>query len=909
MRTEALYRSMPWLIATAFAYALQAKIALTFYSSNGLVSVFWPGAGIALAAVLLGGREFAAAIYVGALGGQLWAGESLGVAAAIAGGSALEPLLGAWLLARKGDFTVSLSSSRDFFRLCCLAGALSPAVSAMISGAALLGSQRIAPGDFWHEATHCWMGATLGIIVMAPLLLTWRRLPPKPWKLAETSLVVGISILLGQIAFLDWLHPALGSYGRSYWMYLVVAWAAVRLGPHTALLLVLTAILQLLTGVALGKGPFAEDLGTTHLINAWVFTVTLATVGSALAIAFAERERVLKQLQSSESRYGSLFENMLDSLGHCRMIFHKGVPVDYEFIAVNPAFEQTTGLAGVAGRKISDVIPGYRQDNAAVLEAFGRVARTGKPERFEHYLAAVGRWLSHAVYCPFPGEFIVISEDISDRKRTESDLRKLSLAVEQSPASIVITDLEGRIEYVNPAFTLASGYTAVEAVGRNPRILKSGHTPDATYDDLWATLVEGKVWCGEFVNRRKDRSMYVETATISPLRQPDGRVSHYVGVKTDITQLRQAIADLEASENRLQLAKSAAGLAIFDRDIVSGKYTWDQRAREFWGVPPNEPVTFATFMNGLHPDDRPATRAALERALRPDSGGQYSAEYRVINRIDGSVRHIAANGQVFFQNDRAIRLVGTMKDITAKKKLEKELLERRSEMEQLVHQQVAAQTAAAIAHELNQPLVSVSAYSEAALRMLRSGVKNPDKLQRALEGAMEQSQRAGHTLHELLDFLRYGDASAEKIDANELVHEALAIAGESGYNDFRPVIDLAPDLPPVRANRLQLQKVLVNLLHNSVDAMRDTPGLAATIRISTALRGDSVQVTVHDNGPGLDSETACHVFDPFFTTKANGIGLGLAISRALIKAHGGQLWVDAENESGAMFHFSLPIAS
>lgn len=784
-RTAVRLPPLPWLAATAFVYALLAKAALAFYSDNGLTSIFWPAAGVALAAVLLGGKEFAAAIYVGALGGQLWAGVQPGAAAAIALGGAIQPLIGAWLLNRKGGFDTSLSSLREFFRLCWLGGMASPAVGALIGGTALLASGEIARGDFWHAVAHCWMGCTLGIVVVTPLVLVWRRLPPRPWHLLEAALVFAVSILIGQVVFLDWFHDLLGSYGRTYWMYLMVAWAAVRLGVHGVLLLIVVAIVQMFVGVALGKGLFADDLILTELLNAWVFILTFATVGISLAIAFAEREQA------------------------------------------------------------------------------------------------------------------------------QSDLRKLSLAVEQSPATIVITDLEGRIEYVNPAFTAASGYSMGEAIGRNPRILKSGRTSPETYEALWNALRAGKVWRGEFVNRRKDGSKYVETVTISPLRQPDGRISHYVGVKTDISELKQAIAELEASENRLQLAKAAAGLAIFDRDIVNGTYRWDERAREFWGVEPDEPATFATFLEGLHPDDRSVPLAALDKAVRPGGNGGYAAEYRVVNRRDGSVRHIAANGQVLFENGRAVRIVGTMKDVTAKKKLEKELLERRSDMEQLIKQQVAAQTAAAIAHELNQPLVSVSAYSEAALRMLRGGIKNPEKLRRALEGAMEQAHRAGYTLHELLDFLRYGDDKSEPVDVNQLVHESLAIADEGGYGDFRPVTDLAADLPPVQGNRLQLQKVFVNLLHNSVDAMRGA-GVArgdATIRIRTARCDAGVQVTVQDNGPGLDDEAVGHAFDPFFTTKPNGVGLGLAISRALVKAHGGQLWADTDSKPGAMFHMIIPALS
>ncbi len=501
--------------------------------------------------------------------------------------------------------------------------------------------------------------------------------------------------------------------------------------------------------------------------------------------------------------------------------------------------------------------------------------------------------------------------DVTERTRAQDDLRKHGLAVAQSPDSIVITDLAGRIEYVNPAFTLVSGYSEAEVLGRNPRLLQSGRTPPQTYTELWATLGAGKVWRGEFVNRRKDGTEYLETATISPLRQPDGRVTHYVAVKTDITELKQTIAKLRTSENRLRLAQMATGLGIFDRDVASGRLEWDSRARELWGVGLDDPVTFDTFMAGLHPDDQAKVQAAIDRSLDPRSDGTYEIEYRVVSRTDGKVRHVRAIGQVFSEDGRPVRFIGTMKDVTAQKQLEQQLREQRSEMELLVNQQVAAQTAAAIAHELNQPLVSVSAYSEAALRLLRSGGGPSDKLTRSLEGSVEQAHRAGQKLHELLDFLHKGDAGAEPLDLNQLVRDALIIAENGGYGGFHAVVELEPELRPVVANQLHVQKVLVNLLHNGVQAMRSAgvAEAAIIIRVKTAAERHLAQVTVQDSGPGLDAATVDRIFEPFFTTKPQGIGLGLAISRALIEAHGGQLWADPAAGPGATFHLTLPFAS
>ena len=432
--------------------------------------------------------------------------------------------------------------------------------------------------------------------------------------------------------------------------------------------------------------------------------------------------------------------------------------------------------------------------------------------------------------------------------------------------------------------------------------------------DGWQQLVaqalnEGTEQTCELLLERGDGTAFDARLDCRPIAERGGAPRLRITL-SDISVLKETMNDLRLREDRLRLAKEAAGLGIFDHDIANGPHEWDERMREIWGLSPDEPVTYAKFMAGVHPDDRAATQAAVDRALDPAGDGRYHAEYRVVSRAGGRLWHVSAAGRVFFDRGVGVRFAGTVADISTRKQQESDLQEQRREMDLLVNQQVAAQTAAAIAHELNQPLVSISAYSEAALRMLQAGAKDPEKLARALEGARTQAQRAGQTLHELLDFLHKGEAALEPVDLNGVVREALDLAAQSGYGGFRPVLDLESDLPPVLANRRQVQKVLVNLLHNAVQAMRGAgvPGEAIAITVRTAAGRNAAQVTVRDSGPGLDAATADRIFEPFFTTKTEGLGLGLAISRALIEAHGGQLWADTGRSVGATFHFTIPFA-
>lgn len=247
--------------------------------------------------------------------------------------------------------------------------------------------------------------------------------------------------------------------------------------------------------------------------------------------------------------------------------------------------------------------------------------------------------------------------------------------------------------------------------------------------------------------------------------------------------------------------------------------------------------------------------------------------------------------------------------ISARRRQEAALKALRTEMEELSKLHVASQTAAAIAHELNQPLNAITSYSEAALLLLRSGNPAPEKLQQALEGGAAQAQRAGQVVRELLLFFQGREAPSEAVDLNQAVRRALAVAEAGGHGGFHPSVDLAPGARFVKANRLQIEKVLVNLVCNGVDAMRAAGISAQSIAIIAGPdREDGmVRVTVQDSGPGLTEEAAQRVFMPFYTTKPRGIGMGLAVSRALVEANGGRLWSEANPGRGGIFHLTLPL--
>lgn len=251
--------------------------------------------------------------------------------------------------------------------------------------------------------------------------------------------------------------------------------------------------------------------------------------------------------------YRSLFENMLNSFTHCRMIFENGAPIDYEILQVNPAHEQVTGQRDVVGRKVSELIPGYIQDNAESLKVFGQVALTGVTTRWEHYLAAWDKWFNFVIYSPKRGEFVLLTEDITARKRTEQELRILATAFE-SHEGMIITDANTNILRVNHAFTTITGYDAEEVIGKKPNVLSSGRHDVAFYRAMWDSLQRIGSWDGEIWNKRKSGEIYPEHLTITAVKNQEGLVSHYVGALTDSTERQKALDALRKTATNLELA-------------------------------------------------------------------------------------------------------------------------------------------------------------------------------------------------------------------------------------------------------------------------------------------------------------------------------------------------------------------
>lgn len=479
--------------------------------------------------------------------------------------------------------------------------------------------------------------------------------------------------------------------------------------------------------------------------------------------------------------------------------------------------------------------------------------------------------------------------------------------------AMLLVNLEGQVVLVNDSAQKMLGYGADEMIGMRvemfmPETYRKHHVQ--LRSSFFQHIEKRSMGNGKnLVALTKQGQELPLDIGLSPIVCED---KAYVLVTFHITEKQiLAEASLKASEERLRLAKLSAGLGVFDIDLQHNTVAYDTHIQDFFNFPHNKGVTYHRFVEAIDEADRTNWQTIFDRAIQTESESVYQLEFCINNETNKPKRWLHAAGKVFFNDHVAVRMLGVVQDVSQHKLLQQALSQQRIELETLAKTQIAIQTASAIAHEINQPLAAISAYSEVALYALKADSIDKDRLNRSLLGCVEQAQRAGKSLHELMEFFHKGEIEALPIDLNGVIREAVNITQHSGYGGFQSSLHLEPDLPPVLANRTQLQKVIVNILRNGIEAAHLAGISVAKIQVllRTHSQSNMAEVIIQDNGPGLTPEVQQRIFEPFFTTKSQGIGMGLTISRSLIEACGGQLWFDANSTDGACFHLTLPFAN
>src|SRR5437762_5537639 len=363
---------------------------------------------------------------------------------------------------------------------------------------------------------------------------------------------------------------------------------------------------------------------------------------------------------------------------------------------------------------------------------------------------------------------------------------------------------------------------------------------------------------------------------------------------------------LREREERISLAAESANLAFWSINFERKESWMSDKGRAIFNFGPDERLSRELFLSRVHPEDRNTVDEAIERA-RPESQ-TFEIEYRLL-RPDGDIRWLISRGR-YGHDDRGgvSELIGVAIDITAQVKADLELRLQREEMARMSRVSSMGELTASLAHELNQPLTAIASNVAAGRRFLAQRSPDLAMFKELLDDVAADARRAGDIIHGIHQFVRKSEGVRRAVDLNEIIREVLRLLHSDLLGRGTAIeTQLAPSLPSVDANAVQLQQVLLNLLMNSLEAMQATPAAKRRVVISTTCEANSsVTVGVRDYGSGLPKEDLDKVFTHFYSTKPNGMGMGLTVVRSIIEAHGGKL--RAENvDVGARFFFTLPV--
>ena len=373
-------------------------------------------------------------------------------------------------------------------------------------------------------------------------------------------------------------------------------------------------------------------------------------------------------------------------------------------------------------------------------------------------------------------------------------------------------------------------------------------------------------------------------------------------------KLQQSEAGLHEVEARMSLAVEAADFGVLVRDFTRDEFWASDKWRKLFGFTEAEQLRFDRIFQRIHPEDHEALRLVLDRAT---SGyGIYDAEFRAV-LPSGEVRWVGARGRVEFDGAGKPAFARSVShDITKHKEAEEEANRLRKEIAHIGRVSMMGQLASALAHEINQPLGAILRNAEAAELFMQDDSPDLEEIRAILADIRKDDQRAGHVIDRMRRLLKRQDLERRPANVDDLIAGVIALVHSDALaRHIRLESSLAENLPPIFGDLVHLQQVLLNLIVNGMDALDEANREDRCIKVTASLQGpETVEIAVSDSGPGIPADKLAHIFDPFFTTKANGLGMGLPISRTIVEAHGGRLWAQNENGSGASFRFTLPIA-
>jgi two-component system sensor kinase FixL len=506
---------------------------------------------------------------------------------------------------------------------------------------------------------------------------------------------------------------------------------------------------------------------------------------------------------------------------------------------------------------------------------------------------------------------LFLSAVIEERVAGQSELResesRFRIVADAAPVLIWMAGVDKLCTFFNKPWLQFTGRSIDQELG-------NGWAEGVHHDDLQKCLAvytqafdARQPFVMQYRLRRNDGEYRWISDQGVPRQDPQGRFAGYIGSCVDVTELVNKDQALRESEERMRVAAEAVNLGIWEWDLSKDEIWATNARRALLGLPASGKIALEDFIYRLHPDDRDRVRHTIDDAIH--SGGDFDSEYRLI-LPDGIVRWMSMRGSVHFDDaGKPTRLLGISIDITERKQAELDAQRGRAELSHLSRVALIGEMSASIAHELNQPLAGILSNAAAGQRFMDKGDVNLREIREMLGDIIADGRRASDVVRGIRGMVKKKQVERRSVDLNEVVMEALRmVSPDAVLRSCQLETSLDANLPVIEGDPVQLQQVLLNLVINAFDAMRDTASSKRKVFIATQSNGDgTVRASVRDHGVGIAEDMRDRLFDPFFSTKTEGLGMGLAIVRSIIEAHGGTITAENVDDCGARFEFALPV--
>jgi two-component system sensor kinase FixL len=507
------------------------------------------------------------------------------------------------------------------------------------------------------------------------------------------------------------------------------------------------------------------------------------------------------------------------------------------------------------------------------------------------------------------------------RVSAELEHRKQQAALERSEAyskaivataaeGIITLDARGRIESVNRAAEKMFGYEARELIGRNINVLMPEPYRDEHkgYVKRYVETGEGTI-CGagrEVPAQRKDGTEFPIYLAASEVFLDGERC--FAGIMRDISEQKKSEESRKAVEQRFRAVfeqrHQLSGILSVDGRVLEA----NRKSREFGGAK-GESVTGRFYWELPWWSHSADMRRRMQEAILSAASGESVRFEATRPRADGQLATLDFSVRpIMDEEERPVFLVTESHDITEQRLAEEEARQHRARVAHVARLSTLGEMAAGIAHEINQPLTAISLFAQAGRRLAESG--SFERMGEICHKLNEHALRASEVVERMQTMARQGESVKEIVDCNVLIDTAVKLAeSEARIYDFQIDFQRGIDLAPVSVDAVQIQQVALNLLRNAMEAMVDSDAEARLVTIRTGMHEDGqVEISVIDKGCGIREPDADRLFTPFSTTKSSGMGMGLSISQAIVRAHGGSIGFRNNDGGGTTFWFTLPAA-